>query len=52
MAVKFQLILLASRISRYTLLFITAVVPYEIPSTAVLLIYLFVSFFFSNITEV
>jgi len=55
MAVKFQLILLASRISQYTLFtpqFIMAVVPYEISSTAVLLIYLFVSSFGSNIAEV
>jgi hypothetical protein len=55
MAVNFQLILLASRISQYTrftLYYIMAIVPYEIPSTAVLLIDLFVSPFGSKITEV
>ena len=44
MAAKFQLILLASHISQHTLFtfyFIMAVVPYEIPSKVVLLIYLF-----------
>jgi len=55
MAVNFQLILLASRIRQHTLFtlsFIMAIVPYEIPSTPILLIYLFVSSFGSNITEV